>query len=279
MTIIRIVAVPTSRTVGHRNSQEHVHHGFPLIDERQAELPTREITDVVDELGRQGLVQAEFAVSSCCAAWRELDPLLTREQPDRIARHDAEQEEVEHQDEDEGDERLQDLLDRRSDGPPTSALLLRRSTRRHGASVETMRARCPHRSGPTPAATSTPSGRLPSRCATAPSDRTDGTGGVRVPPEHDAVGLGPPQEAGPSVAAPRLEGVRVPEHDLGRVLGRASAASGSRSPAAALVDRGLLLLVEPVVLGVGVARVAPEPALARCEARQEEVGIGAAPHE
>ena len=226
MMVMSTVAVPTSNNVGHRRSQEHLHHRLPLIQERRPELPAKGVAGVREELGRQGLVQAEFGDQLLLRRLRELDPFLLRQQLDRIARHDPEQEEVEHQDEREGRQRLQDLLD----DVPTAPQRQRSSSDvvRIGAAPPSRRSRAPM---PPPSSTDPSEPHPPGRAGfrrgeVRTVDRADRPCRVRVPPEHDAVGFGP---RGGSRSSDRRATPRIPSGTRARSRAsprRASAASG-----------------------------------------------------
>ena len=127
--------------------QEDVHHGLPLVQERHPEVTVQRVAEVLHELGRQRLVQPEVVDQRGLRLRRQLDALQLREQPDGVARHDPEQEEVEAQDEQQRQEGLQDLP---SDVPPTAhgqpfsgAPDARRGTRRPVAGGEPPRPRSP----------------------------------------------------------------------------------------------------------------------------------------
>ena len=58
MTVMRIVAVPTRSTVGHRNRAITVVTGSP-VDERVSEVTSEEVPEVIHVLREKRFVQAE----------------------------------------------------------------------------------------------------------------------------------------------------------------------------------------------------------------------------
>ena len=80
-------------------------------DDRLSEVQPQRVVDVVEELaGEQRLVQAVVGSQFCLFRGIDLCALTAGEQAHRIRRQDPEQEEVEDDDGQQGEERLEDLL-------------------------------------------------------------------------------------------------------------------------------------------------------------------------
>ena len=86
--------MPTSSSVAPHVPQEHVAHRDARIDERVAEIQAQRVTQVVHVLRGQRQVQPELLDLGLLRLRRELDPALPGQEPNRIAGHDPEQEEV-----------------------------------------------------------------------------------------------------------------------------------------------------------------------------------------